>query len=383
MSKLPHIPFHVMPVIGTEIATLADAFQRGKLCGDGYYSQQCETWFRQHYQFPLALLTTSCTDALEMSALLANIKEGDEIIAPSYTFVSTVNAFALRGATIRFADSLPHHPNIDLDSAESLITSRTRALVVVHYAGMACDMAKAKALCEKYGLYLIEDAAQGLDAYYIDESLTKHPLGSIGDYGALSFHETKNVMAGEGGLIVVNRKEDRDRAEIIRQKGTNRSLFLKGQVDKYGWVDIGSSFLPSELNAAVLWAQLQAIRETQSHRLALWNQYFDGLASLEADGKLQRPNCPDFAQHNAHIFYLIAPSKQKRIEWTQSLEARGISTTGHYPSLHSSPYYKNRHDGRTLQHSDRYADCLLRLPLYWSLDSASVTRIIQALHDIV
>jgi len=381
--SLPHtpsstIPFHVIPVIGTEIETIKDAFSRGKLCGDGYYSKQCEAWFKNRYHFPHSLLTTSCTDALEMAGILADLKPNDEIIAPSYTFVSSVNAFALRGAKIVFADSCSNHPNIDLDSVESLITERTRAIVVVHYAGMACDMERAQALCKKHNLFLIEDAAQALDSYYKDK-----PLGTFGDYAAFSFHDTKNVIAGEGGLIVTNRESDRIRAEIIRQKGTNRSLFLRGEVDKYGWVDIGSSFLPSELNAAVLWAQLQAIDTTQTRRLAIWERYYNALSPLQDAGLLALPQVPSHTRHNAHIFYIVAPNAEIHLQWCETLKAQGIHTMGHYPCLHNSPYFEDKHDGRLMPHAQYFAEGLLRLPLYWGLENSQIDRIIEAVFSLV
>ncbi|MES2206659.1 MAG: dTDP-4-amino-4,6-dideoxygalactose transaminase [Pseudomonadota bacterium] len=374
------IPFHIAPQTGSELQFLADVFKRGKISGDGYYSRLCQDWFKNRYHFPHTLLTTSCTDALEMAALLCPIEPGDEVIAPSYTFVSTVNAFALRGAHIRFADSQPNHPNINLDEVESLITPRTRALIVVHYAGMACDMNKAQALCKRYNLKLIEDAAQAIDAYYYDS-----PLGSLSDYATFSFHDTKNVIAGEGGLLVVNRQEDQLRAEIIREKGTNRSAFLRGEIDKYTWVDIGSSYLPSELNAAVLWAQLQAIDASQHHRHALWQHYYESLAELEAHGVLQRPHTPAGAKHNAHIFYIIAPSLEHREKWALHLKQADIATASHYNALHNSHFYRQQQKEHvpSLPHSERYTDTLLRLPLYNALTHEAVDRVINTLKHIL
>ncbi len=373
------IPFHIAPQVGTELQFLADVFQRGKLSGDGYYSRQCQEWFKTYYHFPHTLLTSSCTDALEMAALLCPIEPGDEVIAPSYTFVSTVNAFALRGAHIRFADSQPDHPNINLDEVESLITSRTRALIVVHYAGMACDMHKAQELCKRHNLRLIEDAAQAIDAYYHEA-----PLGSLSDYATFSFHDTKNIIAGEGGLLVVNRQEDQHRSEIIREKGTNRSAFLRGEVDKYTWVDVGSSYLPSELNAAVLWAQLQAIETSQKHRHALWQHYFEGLAELETQGILQCPHTPPGAQHNAHIFYIITPSLEHREKWADYLKQAGIHTASHYNALHNSKFYRQQHkEPISLPHSERYTDTLLRLPLYSALTHEAVDRVLSTLKQAI
>jgi len=355
----------------------------GKLSGNGKYTRLCHEFFQSRYGFKKCLLTTSCTDALEMAALLLEIQPDDEIIMPSYTFVSTANAFVLRGAKIVFADSMPNHPNLDADGIEALITPKTKAIVPVHYAGVACDMDKIMLIAAKYNLFVIEDAAQAIDGYYTGADGLKRPLGSIGHMAAFSFHETKNIIAGEGGMLVINDDRFIERAEIIWEKGTNRAAFWRGEVDKYGWVDVGSSFLPSEIIAAFLFAQLENIDNIQSVRKSHWNAYFDGLGMLEEHKVAIRPWIPDYATNNAHMFYLVCNDVTARSTLIEKLKTDGIHTVFHYLSLHQSPFYREKHDGRNLPHSDRYSDVLLRLPMYYELDVNKVVEIIQKKHESI
>lgn len=311
-----------------------------------------------------------------MCALLADIRPGDEIIAPSFTFVSTVNAFVLRGAKIVFVDSSPAHPNMDVDAVEALITPRTRAIVAVHYGGAACQPRRLAEIARHHGLWFIEDAAQAIDATH-----QGRPLGSFGAMSAFSFHETKNVICGEGGLLVVNDPALRARAEILWEKGTNRAAFFRGEVDKYGWVDVGSSFLPSDITAAVLWAQLESIRLLQDRRLALWSRYQTQLAPLAVSGRIGVPVIPAGSTHNAHLYYVVCRSLEERTTLQRALRQHDIETVFHYQSLHRSAYYLKRHDGRPLPEADRYSDCLLRLPLFHELTAAQVDAVCQGIHD--
>ena len=368
------IPFNIPYSTGKEIAYIKNAISSRKLSGDGEYTKLCQSFFENKYNFKKTLLTTSCTDALELAALLLDIKEGDEIIAPAYTFVSTVNAFVLRGATIVFADSNKENPNLDVDKIEQLITPKTKVLIPVHYAGIACDMDKIMSLAKKYNLFVVEDAALSIDSYYKDK-----PLGSIGHLATFSFHETKNVSAGEGGMIVINDEQFVKRAEIIREKGTNRSAFYRGEVNKYGWMDIGSSFLPSEITAAYLYAQLQELENIQSRRIQIWNQYYDGLANLK--NKIALPIIPEFACNNANSFYIVCKSLEERTSLMSYLSNKEISTAFHYLGLHKSGYYKNKYKGGELKMADIYTDCLLRLPLYYELTDDEVISIISAIQD--
>ena len=357
------IDFNKPYLTGKEAHYLYQAVLSGKISGDGIFTKKCHEFFEKKFGFKKALLTTSCTDALEMAAILVDIKEGDEVIAPSYTFVSTVNAFVLRGAKIVFADSGKDNPNIDVSSIEALITSKTKVIVPVHYAGIACDMEAIMALAKKYNLFVIEDAAQAIDSYYKSK-----PLGSIGHMAAFSFHETKNIISGEGGMLVINDDRFSHRAEIIREKGTNRSAFFRGEVDKYGWVDIGSSFLPSDIIAAFLYAQLENIDKIQERRKRIWDIYFEGLKSLQENGRLQ-----------LHMFYLVCKTHQERQNLITYLKEKEIYTVFHYLSLHSSPYYKDKHDGRQLIQTDRYSDCLLRLPMFYELTDEQVKKVILSI----
>jgi dTDP-4-amino-4,6-dideoxygalactose transaminase len=356
------IPFNKPYLTGNEIDYINEAVKSGKISGNGIFTKKCHLFFQERFGFKKCLLTTSCTDALEMAAILCDIKPGDEVIVPSYTFVSTANAFVLRGAKIIFADSRPDHPGIDESKIEALITPQTKAIVPVHYAGVACDMDIIMDIANRYNLLIIEDAAQAINSYYNGK-----PLGSIGHFGCFSFHETKNIQCGEGGMLVVNDDRFLRRSEIIWEKGTNRAEFFRGEVNKYGWVDIGSSFLPSEISAAFLYAQLEKLDEIQSIRKAIWDKYFEELQVLKGNG-INLPYLPDYATNNAHMFYLVCHDTNQREKIINLFKENGILSVFHYLSLHKSPYFKNKHDGRALSESDRYSDCLLRLPFYNELN---------------
>ncbi|TAE00608.1 MAG: dTDP-4-amino-4,6-dideoxygalactose transaminase [Bacteroidetes bacterium] len=366
------IPFNKPYMTGSETSYIAQAVANGHISGDGIFTKKCHAFFEQKYGFRKCLLTTSCTDALEMAAILLDIQAEDEVIMPSYTFVSTSNAFVLRGAKIVFADSLSSHPNIDPDKIESLINPKTKAIVVVHYAGQACEMLKIMELAKKYDLFIIEDAAQAIDAFYMGK-----PLGSWGDMASFSFHETKNIISGEGGMLVINNEKFVKRAEIIREKGTNRSAFFRGEIDKYGWVDIGSSFLPSEIIAAFLYAQLENLDNIQAKRIKIWNRYFEKLNVLAQKGFFKLPQIPDQATNNAHLFCLLCNSAEDRMELIKHLKNAGIYAVFHYLSLHKSPFYSSKHDGRVLPFTDHFSDCLLRLPLFYELSEEKIDYIIE------
>lgn len=370
------IPFNKPYLTGKELVYIEDAVKKGKISGNGYYTNLCQDFFENKYGFSKCLLTTSCTDALEMAALLIDIKEGDEVIMPSYTFVSTANAFVLRGATIIFADSRTDHPGIDEDLIEALITKKTKVIVPVHYAGVACDMDKIMALADKYNLYVIEDAAQAIDSFYTGKDGVRRPLGSIGHLAAFSFHETKNIISGEGGMLIINDIQFSERAEILWEKGTNRSAFFRGEVDKYGWVDVGSSFLPSEIIAAFLWAQLENIEDIQQVRKLHWEHYNSKLQNWALENEIQLPILPSFATNNGHMFYIVCKSIEHRQTIIEKLKSENILSVFHYISLHGSPFYKNNYIGLDLTESDKYSDCLLRLPMFYELN---VQEIIKAL----
>lgn len=363
------ISFNKPYLSGKETDYIKEAVNSFKISGDGMFTKKCHDFFEKKYGFKKVLLTTSCTDALEMAAILLDIKEGDEVIAPSYTFVSTVNAFVLRGAKIVFVDSQKNNPNMDVDAIESLITDKTKVILPVHYAGIACDMNKIMALANKYQLFVVEDAAQAIDSYYKNK-----PLGSIGHLAAFSFHETKNIISGEGGMLVINDERFIKRAEIIREKGTNRSSFFRGEVDKYGWVDIGSSFLPSDIIAAFLYAQLENIEGIQKRRVELWNLYYSKLEMLKNKG-IMLPNYSNDATNNAHMFYLVCRSLEERTQLIAYLKENNVYAVFHYLSLHKSPFYTEKHDGRSLTNADFYADCLVRLPLFYELTTEQVEYI--------
>jgi dTDP-4-amino-4,6-dideoxygalactose transaminase len=366
------IPFNKPYLSGSELDYIGQAVKSGKISGDGSFTKKCHEFFEKKYDIKKALLTTSCTDALEMAAILLNINENDEVISPSYTFVSSVNAFVLRGAKIVFADSYINHPNIDPAKIEALITPKTKVIVVVHYAGVACDMDAITAIAKKHNLYIVEDAAQAIESFY----KTK-PLGTIGCMGAFSFHETKNIISGEGGLLAINDPQYINKAEIIREKGTNRSQFFRGEINKYGWVDIGSSFLPSDIIAAYLYAQLENIDDIQSKRSALWQKYYNNLEILANQGKIELPIIPDYATNNAHMFYLITKKSDDREKLISFLKSNNIYAVFHYLSLHKSEFYEGKHDGRILENADRFTDNLLRLPMFYELTFDQVDYITE------
>ncbi len=384
---------------GRETDYIRQAVESGKLSGNGEFTHRCQDFFQQRYGFRKCLLTTSCTDALEMAALLTGVGPGDEVIVPSYTFVSSALAFVRCGATIVFADSCSDQPNLDAEKIESLITPRTKVIVPVHYAGCACDMGRIMAIAEKHNLLVVEDAAQAVDSWYKPKAKdeaeersvhsstsTSHfnssrPLGGIGHLAAFSFHETKNITAGgEGGMLVINDERFIRRAEIIWEKGTNRAEFFRGEVNKYGWVDTGSSFLPAEINAAYLWAQLENLDKIQSERKRIWQRYDDELKGMQAAGLkglrgVTFPVIPDHATNNAHMYYLLFPDLAKRTDFIAKMKARDILTVFHYLPLHSSDFYRNSCRGHyplssilyQLPNCSRYADTLVRLPLYYAL----------------
>lgn len=376
MSKELIIPFNKPYLTGKETEYIHTAVQSGKISGDGIFTKKCHSFFEQKYSFKKCLLTTSCTDALEMCAILLDIKEGDEVIMPAYTFVSAANAFVLRGAKIVFADSEDQSPNIDVNKIEPLITLRTKAIVIVHYAGVACNMDKLMEIANKHRLYVVEDAAHSIDSYYKNK-----PLGSIGHLATFSFHETKNIMAGEGGMLVINDERFINRAEIIREKGTNRSAFFRGEVDKYNWVDIGSSFLPSDIIAAFLYAQLENLEDIQARRKQIWDNYYTWLKPLADKGDIELPHIPDYATNNAHMFYVICKNLKERQGLINHLRSHGILAVFHYLSLNHSPYYEGRYDQCTTPNSDRYSDCLLRVPFYYELTDENIALIIDLIKD--
>lgn len=369
------IPFNKPYLSGKELDYIREAVSSGKISGDGLFTRKCHDFFEKRYGFQKCLLTTSCTDALEMAAILLNIQTGDEIIMPSFTFVSTANAFVLRGAKIVFCDSRKDHPGIDEDLIESLITPKTKVIVPVHYAGVACDMNKIMALAEKYNLFVVEDAAQAIESYYTGKDGKIRPLGGIGHLAAFSFHETKNIISGEGGMLVINDPQFNERAEIIREKGTNRSKFFRGEVDKYGWVDIGSSFLPSDIIAAFLFAQLENIDEIQKRRKVIWQQYWETLKPLVSKEKFDLPVIPDYATNNAHMFYLVCSSLNTRVSLIATLKAADILSVFHYISLHQSAFFAGKTRQKEFLNSDNYSDRLLRLPFYYDLSDENIFHI--------
>ena len=366
------IPFNKPFLTGKETQYIKEAVSSGKISGNGIFTQKCHDFFQARYGFKKCLLTTSCTDALEMAAILCNIQPGDEVIVPSYTFVSTANAFVLRGAKIVFADSREDHPGIDESKIESLITSRTRAIVPVHYAGVACDMDIIMEIADRHNLLVVEDAAQSIDSFYKGK-----PLGGIGHLGCFSFHETKNVQCGEGGMLVINDERFSKRAEIIWEKGTNRAEFFRGEVDKYGWVDIGSSFLPSEVSAAFLFAQLENLNIIQNRRKKIWRTYYDGLKSIEEKSIIKLPVIPDYATKNGHMFYVVFRNLTERSKMITKLKQDGIHSVFHYQSLHSSPFYSASHETLNLINADYFSNNLLRLPLFYELNDKNSDFIIK------
>ncbi|PVX46589.1 dTDP-4-amino-4,6-dideoxygalactose transaminase [Flavobacterium sp. 103] len=374
------IPFNKPYLTGKETHYIYDAVNSGKISGNGKYTQKCQQFFEENYGFKKSLLTTSCTDALEMAAILADIQPGDEVIIPSFTFVSTAIAFIRQGAIIVFADSYNDNPNIDANKIEALITNKTKAIVPVHYAGVACDMGRIMELAKKYNLLVIEDAAQAIDSYYTCKDGVKRALGSIGHLAAFSFHETKNIISGEGGMLTINDDRFIHRAEIIWEKGTNRAEFFRGEVNKYGWVDTGSSFLPSEVIAAFLWAQIENLKEIQNKRKMLWNSYYNSINESKLVN-VKLPVVPDFATNNGHMFYLVCSNIEERTKLISKLKEKGFHAVFHYISLHSSDYYVSKHDGRTLSNSDKFTECLLRLPLYYDLEVEIVDEIVDIIKN--
>ncbi|MCF8329177.1 MAG: dTDP-4-amino-4,6-dideoxygalactose transaminase [Crocinitomicaceae bacterium] len=368
------IPFNKPFLSGNETKYIEEAVLSMKISGDGIFTKKCHAFFEEKYGFLKCLLTTSCTDALEMAAILIDIQAGDEVIMPSYTFVSTANAFVLRGAKIVFVDSLPDHPNIDVSKIEALITPKTKAIVPVHYGGVACDMDVIMELATRYNLFVIEDAAQAIDSFY--KGL---PLGGIGHLAAFSFHETKNIISGEGGMLVINDAQFAERAEIIREKGTNRSQFYRGEVDKYGWMDIGSSFLPSDIIAAFLFAQLENLDKIQAKRIASWNAYYELLKPLSDMNLFKLLHFDKDKTNNGHLFALIMPNLEERTQLIDFMRKKGILAVFHYLSLHKSPFYHEKHDGRTLENCDNFSDTLIRLPFYYELTQEEIEFICNSI----
>ena len=369
------IPFNKPFLTRKEAHYMYQAVYTGKLSGNGVFTKRCQHLFEERYGFKKCILTTSGTDALEMAAILCDVKPGDEVIVPSYTFVSSALAFVRQGAKIVFADSSADNPNIDAEKIEALITDKTKVIVPVHYAGVACDMDKIMEIANRHNVLVVEDAAQAIDSYYKGK-----PLGGIGHLGCFSFHETKNITAGgEGGLLVVNDERFIRRAEIIWEKGTNRAEFFRGMVNKYGWVDTGSSFLPAEINSAFLWAQLESLDMIRNRRKEIWEKYYEGLKDLAAQGYFSMPNLPEYATNNAHMFYLVYRSLEERTRLIAYLKENGITAVFHYLSLHLSDYYtSNNTDTPNLPECDHYADCLVRLPMYYELKDEEVEYICKS-----
>ena len=374
------IPFNKPHLSGNELDYVKDTVNSGKLSGNGKYTKKCQHFFEEKYGFKKTLLTTSCTDALEMCALLLDIKPGDEVIIPSYTFVSTALAFVRQGAKIIFADSEKNTPNLDVRQIEYLITDKTKVIVPVHYAGVAVDMDPLMNLASKYNLFVVEDAAQAIDSFYKGK-----PLGTIGHLSTFSFHETKNITAGEGGLLGINDERFVKRAEIIWEKGTNRTSFFRGEVDKYGWVDTGSSFLPSELNAAFLWGQLESLDKIQQRRKYIWELYFNELALVVESIGIKLPELPHYATKNGHMFYLICQSIEQRQALINYLKEKGILAVFHYLSLHKSEFHTRMNKGEKLQltYSDYYTNTIVRLPLYYSLENNEIDFILKSIKEFI
>lgn len=371
------IPFNKPYLTGKETHYIYKAVSTGKLSGNGFFTKKCQQFFEEKYGFRKALLTTSCTDALEMAAILCEVGAGDEVIVPSYTFVSSALAFVRQGCNIVFADSEDGIPNLNAKKLEQLITPHTRIIVPVHYAGVACDMDAIMEIAEKHNILVVEDAAQAIDSYY-----KGRPLGSIGHLGAFSFHETKNIISGEGGMLTINDERFIRRSEIIWEKGTNRSEFFRGEVNKYGWCDTGSSFLPSELIAAFLWAQIENLEDIQKQRLSIWHQYKTLLQPLENNGCIQLPIIPEYATNNAHMFYILCRSLEERTDLIRYLKDRDILAVFHYLSLHKSVFYEAHSEKRpNLPNCDRYADTLLRLPMYYELSEDNVKYVSNLIKD--
>ena len=371
------IDFNIAPFTGNELIYIKKAVDNHKICGDGEFTKRCSRWLEERTGIPKVLLTTSCTHATEMAALLCDIQPGDEVIMPSYTFVSTADAFVLRGATVVFVDIRPDTMNIDEGLIEDAITERTKAIVPVHYAGVACEMDTIMEIAQRHDLKVVEDAAQGVMSTYKGKS-----LGTIGDYGCYSFHETKNYSMGEGGALLIHDASKIEDAEIIREKGTNRSKFFRGQIDKYTWMNVGSSYLPSELNAAYLWAQLEQAEQINDRRLAIWNHYNEELECLEKQEYIRRPVIPDGCTHNAHMFYIKAKDLDTRTRLITFLKEQGIQAVFHYIPLHTAPAGQKfgRFQGRDI-YTTKESEALVRLPLFYSLEDAQVEYIIDKVKE--
>lgn len=371
------IPFNKPCVVDRSQEYLIDVLHAEKLSGNGDYTKKCHLFFENKYGFNKVLLTTSCTDALEMASLLIDAQDGDEIIVPSYTFVSSALAFTRQGAKIVFADSETNTPNLDVSMLETLITPRTKAIIPVHYAGVAVDMDPLLEIAKKHNLFVVEDAAQAIDSYYKGK-----PLGSLGDFGCFSFHDTKNITSGEGGMLVINNPVFSKRAEILWEKGTNRSEFFRGEVNKYGWVDTGSSFLPSELNAALLFSQLERMEEIQRKRLHIWNIYNNSLKKLEEKKLISLQKIPEYATNNGHMYYMVCNTPEERTQLIEHLRQDGIHAVFHYLSLHKSEYaQKHNSDKSYLPMSDYYTERLVRLPLFYSMSDEDVDRVVSSIFD--
>lgn len=370
------ISFNKPPYVGEEIKYIEEAVKAQKICGDGQFTKKCNKWFEDKTGAAKVLLTTSCTHATELAALLLDIQPGDEVIMPAYTFVSTADAFVLRGATAVFVDINPKTMNIDENLIEDAITEKTKAIVPVHYAGVSCEMDKIMEIAKKHNLYVVEDAAQGVMSTYKGKA-----LGTIGDYGCYSFHETKNYSMGEGGALLIRDGKNAELAEIIREKGTNRSKFFRGQIDKYTWVEAGSSYLPSDMNAAYLWAQLQKADEINENRLQSWNRYYEGLKDLEEAGKIELPYVPEYCEHNAHMFYIKAKDLEERSALISYLKENGVTAVFHYIPLHTAPAGKeygrfHGEDKYTTKESER----IIRLPMYYELDEQDAEKVMDLIH---
>ena len=370
------ISFNKPPYVGEEIKYIEEAVKAQKICGDGQFTKKCNKWFEDKTGAAKVLLTTSCTHATELAALLLDIQPGDEVIMPAYTFVSTADAFVLRGATAVFVDINPKTMNIDENLIEDAITEKTKAIVPVHYAGVSCEMDKIMEIAKKHNLYVVEDAAQGVMSTYKGKA-----LGTIGDYGCYSIHETKNYSMGEGGALLIRDGKNAELAEIIREKGTNRSKFFRGQIDKYTWVEAGSSYLPSDMNAAYLWAQLQKADEINENRLQSWNRYYEGLKDLKEAGKIELPYVPEYCEHNAHMFYIKAKDLEERSALISYLKENGVTAVFHYIPLHTAPAGKeygrfHGEDKYTTKESER----IIRLPMYYELDEQDAKKVMDLIH---
>lgn len=371
------VRFNVPPCTGNELGYIGEAIANGKICGDGEFTRKCDSWIEERFQAQKSLLTTSGTSALEMAALLCGIERGDEVILPSFTFSSTATAFVLAGAKLVFVDIRPDTMNLDERKIEQAITDKTKVICAVHYAGVSCEMDSIMQIAKQHGLMVVEDAAQGVMSTYHGTS-----LGTIGDFGCFSFHETKNYSMGEGGALLIKNPADNERAEILREKGTNRAKFFRGQVDKYTWVDYGSSYLPSDMNAAHLWAQLEVADQINANRLATWHEYHAAFSPLAEAGHVELPTIPDGCKHNAHMFYLKLRDLNERTDFIAFLKERDVQASFHYVPLHSAP--AGRKFGRFVgddEYTTRESDRLVRLPLYYQMASDDVEKVIKAVSD--